>query len=106
MRLDIKKIIKKISKYDGVQAEFVGVNESPSELYQDFVQLRNKATMQELVELTNNDKLVIKGYVAWALVDDNYSELPKIFEKYLTLKDKVMYGCQDINSLFTQSSNL
>ncbi len=95
LRPHIKKIVKRISEHRIMNASYVGIAGERTKLYLDFEKLRDEATIKELVTLTNNTNLVVKGYVAWALADRNYDKLPIIFDTYLKFKKEVEYfeGC-------------
>jgi hypothetical protein len=80
-------IVERIAKINEVQEEHVGFAGTESENYKNFKQLKEIATTEELVQLTDNKNATVACYSSWALVDRAYPDLKTIFQKY-TLQDR------------------
>ncbi|HRF79611.1 MAG TPA: hypothetical protein PL070_05950 [Flavobacteriales bacterium] len=100
---DLADVVDRIAKINEVQGEHVGFAGIESENYKSFIQLKGLATINELVQLTDNDNATVSCYASWALADIPYAELPAIFAKFI-LRDReveTFRGCiksQDIIS--------
>ena len=95
VRPHIQEIVNRISEYSSIDAKFVGISGSKSDLYLDFEKLQEEATIKELTTLIGDTNLVVKGYAALALTDRNYVGMSLIFETFLNLKGEIDYhdGC-------------
>jgi hypothetical protein len=80
-------IVDKIAKINEVQQEHVGYGGSESENYKNFKQLKDIATTEELVRLTDHKNATVACYASWALADNVYPDLKTIFQKFI-LQDK------------------
>jgi len=80
-------IVDRIAKINEVQQEHVGIAGTESENYKNFIQLKKIATTDELVQLTDNKNATVVCYASWALADNSYSDLKKIFQKFI-IKDR------------------
>lgn len=80
-------IVDKIAKINEVQHEHVGYGGSESENYKNFKQLKDNATTEELVRLTDHKNASVACYASWALADNVYPDLKTIFQKFI-LQDK------------------
>lgn len=91
----VNKIVRKIAKINEVQSEHVGFVGQPSENYQNFKKLKEKADIQTLLQLTENKNPVVSCYASWGLIDKEYSDLAAIFSKYLNSDKSVatFSGC-------------
>jgi hypothetical protein len=91
----IANIVDKISEINEVQSEHVGVAGQPSENYMNFEKLKEIASINTLIKLTEHKNPVVSCYASWGLIDKGYTELPSIFSKYLNSEEKVvtLNGC-------------
>jgi len=99
-------VVERIVKINEVQSEFVGIGGEKSENYQNFIQLYEIASTEELIHLTDNENSTVACYASWALADKSYYELKSIFLKFI-LNDKqvdTFRGCIALQS--TISSEL
>jgi hypothetical protein len=80
-------LVDQIAKINEVQQEHVGFAGSESENYKNFMQLKEIATTEELVLLTDNKNATVACYASWALADNAYSDLKTIFHKFV-IQDK------------------
>jgi len=80
-------LVDKIVKLNEVQYEHVGIAGSKSENYKNFLKLKEIATTDELVHLTDNENATVACYASWALADKQYPDLKTIFQKFI-LNDK------------------
>lgn len=80
-------IIDKIAKINEVQGKHVGFSGTESENYKNFKQLKETATIEELVQLTDNKNAAVACYASWALADNTYINLKTIFQKFV-LQDR------------------
>src|SRR5690606_8725659 len=78
----LKTLVDKIAKINEVQEEHVGFGRSESENFKNFKQLKEIATIDELVLLTDNKNATVACYASWALADNAYSDLKNIFQKF------------------------
>ncbi|NNT72356.1 hypothetical protein HKT18_09035 [Flavobacterium sp. IMCC34852] len=83
IRPEIKNLVQKIEKYNELQSEHVGIGGQTTDQYRNFEKLKNKATINELLELLNHKNSVVKGYTSWALADKKYPKLSNIFTEFL-----------------------
>lgn len=79
----LKNIVDNIARVNEVQYEHIGNTGSESENYGNFKQLKEIATTEELVRLTNNRNAVVACYASWALADKSYKDLGTIFRKFI-----------------------
>jgi hypothetical protein len=75
-------IVEKIAKINEVQEEHVGFAGTESENYKNFKQLKEIATTEELVLLTDDKNATVACYASWALADNTYPDLKIIFQKF------------------------
>jgi hypothetical protein len=80
-------IVEKIANINEIQEEHVGFAGTESENYKNFKQLKEIATTDELVQLTDNKNATVACYASWALADRAYPDLKTIFQKF-TLQDR------------------
>lgn len=103
---NLDSIVKCIAAINEVQSDHIGIGGSPSENFRNYVQLKKAATTEQLVTLTDNENATVACYAAWALADESYSDLCKVFMKFIR-HDRVVTrfsGC--IRSLNSISSEL
>jgi hypothetical protein len=79
IRPEIKSLAQKIAKYNRLESEHVGFAGETTIQYKNFIELRDKATIEELLELLKYENSVVKGYTSWALADRMYPRLADIF---------------------------
>jgi hypothetical protein len=77
-------IVDKIVKINEVQQEHVGIAGSESENYKNFKQLRDIATTDELLKLTDHKNATVACYASWVLADKSYPDLKSVFEKFIS----------------------
>ncbi|MBJ2175840.1 hypothetical protein JBL43_16420 [Aureibaculum sp. A20] len=78
------ELVTKIAKVNEVQFERVGAAGMPSANYHLYTQLKADATIQELLQLTDNKNATVACYASWALADQKYTDLKSIFLKFIT----------------------
>lgn len=95
VRPEIDSLVKKIAEGNVLESEHIGYGGEPSTQYQIFIELRDKATMKELINLLKHKNNVVKGYASWALVDRKYQKLSDILLRFLNKDYKVIAqdGC-------------
>lgn len=101
----LKAILNSITKINEVQYEHVGIAGIESDNYQNFLQLKKAATIDELVNLTNDTNNVVACYASWALTDTAYINLSDIFTHFLK-EDKTVHtftGCiKDVDNISSE----
>jgi len=58
-------------------------------VYPKFLLLQKSATTDQLIELTHHNNDVVRCYAGWALIDNKYPNLPRVFSSFLD-KDGVV----------------
>lgn len=88
-------IVEQIAKINEVQEEHVGFAGTESENYINFKQLKEIATTEELVQLTDYKNATVACYASWALADKSYPDLKTIFQKFISQDKQVetFSGC-------------
>ena len=88
-------IVDSIAQINEVQQEHIGIAGTEGENYKNFEQLKEIATTDELVQLTDNKNATVACYASWALADNSYSDLKIIFQKFIKKDRKVetFSGC-------------
>jgi hypothetical protein len=91
----LTELIDQIAKINEVQQEHVGLAGSESENYKNFKQLKEIATTEELIRLTDNKNVTVACYASWALADNSYPDLKTIFQKFISQDKQVetFSGC-------------
>ena len=79
----LKDIVSRIEAVNEVQSAHVGEAGVESYNYNNFLDLKKVATVNELVQLTDNKNSVVACYSAMALADKSYFDLKTIFIKFL-----------------------
>ncbi len=85
----LTSIVDQIAKINEVQDEYIGLGGSKSENYKYFKKLKEIATTEELVQLTDNNNAAVACYASWALGDKIYPDLKTIFLKFV-LQDRAV----------------
>ena len=95
IRPDIKKLAQKIEKYNELESEHVGYAGVTTDQYKNFEKLRDKATIDELLQLLEYKNSVVKGYTSWALADKMYPKLAEILAEFLRTGETAttQHGC-------------
>jgi hypothetical protein len=95
LRPEIKNLVQEIEKYNELESEHVGHAGVTTDQYRNFEKLRDKATIDELLELLKHKNSVVKGYTSWALADKMYSNLANILPEFLRTGETVttQHGC-------------
>ena len=84
---DLRTIVDKIAEINELQHEHVGYAGAESENYKNFEQLKDVASVKELVQLTDNKNATVACYAGWALADKTYLDLATILNKFI-MNDK------------------
>lgn len=95
LRPEIKKLVKKIEKYNELESEHVGFAGVTTEQYRNFEKLSKNAKTEELLQLLKHKNSVVKGYASWALADNMYPKLANILAEFLKTEETVtsQHGC-------------
>jgi hypothetical protein len=90
-----KKIINQIAVYPAVDGSAVGIAGMQSEQYRRFLWLKQNATEEELIQLTDNSNANVKVYAFMALCERNSPVCKEIYERHIA--DKAQFykygGC-------------
>lgn len=84
---NVRSLVKSISKENRIECERLGFEGSPSEIYQKYEKLKNSASKEQLLELTNYEQFAVAGYASYALIERKLISPFLLFEKFY-LKDK------------------
>lgn len=95
IRKEIRKIAIKIGKFNEIHSEAIGVGGERTKQYDRFEKLVEKATIDELIELTEHPKPAVRGYAFWGLAKKYYDNLEEIFVSHANDEEEVfqMQGC-------------
>lgn len=95
VRHEIKKLAQKIEEYNELESEHVGYAGVTTDQYRNFEKLRDKATVDELLQLLEYNNSVVKGYSSWAIADKKYPHLSGILAEFLRTGESVVtqHGC-------------
>lgn len=95
IRPEIKNLVQKIEKYNELESEHVGIAGVTTDQYRNFEKLRDKATIEELLQLLEYKNSVVKGYISWALADKMYPKLADILAEFLRTGETAttQHGC-------------
>lgn len=80
---NLKEIVGKMIENGKVQSENIGYVGRKSKNYSNFILLKKYATIDELIQLTENVNTTVACYAAMALADTSYSGLKDVFEKFI-----------------------
>lgn len=83
IRHEINDLVRKIEKYNVLESEHVGEAGETTDQYRNFIKLREKATIDELLFLLNHKNSVVKGYASWALADREYPKLNEVIKPFI-----------------------
>lgn len=92
----VNKIVNKIAKEDILMGSAVYYSGMKPEQYTNFEKLKEEATRNELVQLTNNENGVVRCYSFWALAYiDNSDTIINILKEHLndTTIVETQFGC-------------
>ncbi|AXG68697.1 hypothetical protein KORDIASMS9_00913 [Kordia sp. SMS9] len=92
---NIDALVTEISDANIVEHEHVGIGGLKGQNYLRFQELSKKANTHQLLQLITHKNPVVVCYASWALIEQEYENLPEIFKSLL--KDertiKTMSGC-------------
>ncbi|MBC8754206.1 hypothetical protein H2O64_05950 [Kordia sp. YSTF-M3] len=77
---DVDKLVSEISDKNIVEYEHVGIGGWTGQNYLKFKELSQKANSNQLIQLLTHENPVVVCYASWALIEQEYEDLPKIFE--------------------------
>ena len=83
MAQDLSVLVEKIAEVNEVQDAHIGYAGSPSKQYERFELLKSKATIKQLIDLTNHKNKVVACYASWGLIDKGYAHLDQLLNKFL-----------------------
>jgi len=75
--------IEKIAIENKVFGQYIGIVGTPTEQYKRFEEVKDKATKEQLAELTDHSNAVVRCYAFWALADRKEDNLFEILLKHL-----------------------
>jgi hypothetical protein len=92
---DIDEIVKKIEEVNIVMGRAVGAGGDRPEQYDNFIYLKNNATKDELIGLTDHTNPTVRCYAFWALSYNPTADLLPIIYKHRNDNEIVMTlsGC-------------
>jgi hypothetical protein len=92
---DVIEIVKKIEEINVLMGSAVGYSGKRPAQYENFVALKNRATANELVELTNHKNGVVRCYSFWALSYKENVDLFLIIINHISDDEEVktQFGC-------------
>ena len=90
-----KKVVKEISKINELMSSAVYYSGMKPKQWDNFEELKRKATKEELIELTNHPNGVVRSYAFWALSVDKSVDLFQIVKKHLNDDELIntQFGC-------------
>ena len=93
--METSEIVKKIKKVNIVMNSGVGFSEVRPKQFDHFTQLRKKASIDELMDLTNHPNGTVRSYAFWALSYNPSVDLLPIIVKHLNDNEVVLtfLGC-------------
>ncbi len=96
IRPEIKAIVQKLEQFNVLHSQQVGTSGRTTEIYKLFEELRDKASIEELLALIEYKNSAVKAYASWALLDNRYPDLSNIFSTFLKQRYSVItgYGCR------------
>lgn len=95
LREEIYEIVEKIAEVNIVMDKAVGYSGERPEQYDNFIELKTKATRDELIGLTDHENPTVRCYAFWALTDDNTVEILPIIISHINDNEYVtaQFGC-------------
>lgn len=94
-QMNLIHLVDKISTQKSVSNGSQGISSTTDESYQNFLQLRETATIQELLDLTKSENSILACYAGWALIDTMNNNTKFVLQRFI-LNDKsvtVVSGC-------------
>lgn len=91
----LNELIEAIAKGNTVDGPHIGMGSWKSEQYINYQKLRSKASIEELIELTDNNNSAVRCYAFQALASRKYDKVFSILLKHLkdTLQVETRGGC-------------
>ncbi len=89
------QIVRKIAKINVVMSSVVGEGGERPRQYDNFVKLREKATTQELTQLTGHPNPAVRCYAFWALTGNPAVDLLPVLLAHINDNNpvKTLFGC-------------
>jgi hypothetical protein len=89
------KIVSKIEKENQLMSSAVGYSGEKPEQWDNFQKLKEQASKNELLELTNHPNGVVRSYSFWALSHDPNIDLFNIVKEHLSDDELIntLFGC-------------
>lgn len=89
------QIVLKIAEINEVMGSHVGYAATRPEQYDNFIELKEKATSTELIELLNHPNPTVRSYAFWALADNHSIDLLPIVISHISDIEEVetLFGC-------------
>lgn len=103
---ELSEIVERIAKINEVQGKSIGFSATESENYKNYRKLKELATIEDLVLLTDHKNAAVACYAGWALADSAYSDLHTVFYKFITEDRDVATASGCIRSTDKLSSEL
>ena len=79
---DVQNISQELIQRNILTGRYTGKISSDSPQYKIFERLMKKASVKELVQLTDHENAVVRAYAFWALAKKKSSKIPEILEKH------------------------
>jgi len=80
---EIEQLVQLLEKCNILEYEHVGMDGHTTVQYKNYIKLREKATIKELLSLLRHRNSVVKGYASMALADRKYPKLYEIITPFL-----------------------
>lgn len=89
------RIVSKIEKVNELMGSAVGYSGTKPIQFDNFIELENKSSKEELIALTDHSNGVVRCYAFWALSHDSTIDLLPIILKHINDKELVntQFGC-------------
>lgn len=89
------RIVQEIIKINVVMGSSIGEAGHKPKQYDNFINLKNKASLNELLELTNHPNGVVRCYTFWALSYNDSIDLFSLILKHINDNEiiKTQFGC-------------
>lgn len=85
----ILQLVDSLSAVNQIHGPYVGFDGETTSQYQNFKKLSELACTDELLELTNHDNAVVRGYAFWALARQQYEGLDSVLLAHAHDEDPV-----------------
>jgi hypothetical protein len=91
----VQRIVKDIAKENVLMSSAVGYAGTKPKQYERFEDLKEIATVSELIELTNHDNAVVRCYAFWDLIYKDSTHIYDIVKRHLNDNEFVstQFGC-------------